>query len=91
MADKKREKKGTLLQKELLKMKHPQNFDDVVDNIIAQTLESIVEAETYPRGKNYHPENDGTQIYHSQRDRERYEQDPYTVAQHMADRTRFRH
>ena len=48
MSDKKRDKNKSILKKDTLKMKNPQNFDDVVDNIFAQTMASVVEMETYP-------------------------------------------
>ena len=91
MSDKKRDKNKSILKKDTLKMKNPQNFDDVVDNIFAQTMASVVEMETYHRGRNSEDETDDTQVYYSPRSKERHEQDPYTVAQHMEDRTVFRH
>lgn len=90
MPNKKREKTDSILKKDTAKMKHPKTFDDVVDNIFAQTMASVVEMETYPRGKNSE-DNDDTQVYYSPRSKKRHEQDPYTVAQHMEDRTVFRH
>lgn len=91
MSYKKRDKNKSILKKDTLKMSNPQNFDDVVDNIFAQTMASVVEMETYPRSRNADKETDDTQVYYSPRSKKRYEQDPYTVAQHMEDRTVFRH
>ncbi len=95
MADKKRtkEKKTDRFAREMAYSQVPQTFDDSLDQIMEETLAAVIEAETYPsgRGNNNTDEEDDTQVYFCQRKTERYEQDPYTVAQHMLDRTQFRH
>lgn len=97
MADKKRnqnkKQKVDRFAREMAYSQVPQTFDDTLDRIMEETISAVVEAETYPRGKgnNNTDEEDDTQVYFCQRNTERYEQDPYTVAQHMLDRTQFRH
>lgn len=95
MADKKRakENKTKRFAREMARSQVPQTFDESLDRIMEETLAAVIEAETYPqgRGNNNTDEEDDTQVYFCQRKTERYEQDPYTVAQHMQDRTQFRH
>lgn len=90
MADKKRNKKTDKEKRDNLR--GIQTFDDELDVLMSQTISSVVQAETFPRGHaNNQGSDDGTQIYHSSKSKKRYEQDPYTVAQNMVDRTQFRH
>lgn len=93
MADKKREKysKTQRYIRSMTGTEMPQTFDDEVDRITRQTLDSVIRAETYPKGESWEEDDEDVQIYHSRRESERYEEDPYTVAQHMKDRTQFRH
>lgn len=90
MSAKKKNKDKSIFRKEVIKMKDPETFEDVVDNIMAQTMASVVEMETYPRGREPEKEDD-TQVYYLPKSKKRHEQDPYTVAQHMEDRTVFRY
>lgn len=95
MADKKRNRKEKVdrFAREMAYSQVSETFDESLDRIMQETLSSVIEAETYPRsrGNNNTEEEDDTQVYYCQRKTERYEQDPYTVAQHMVDRTQFRH
>ena len=91
MAEKKNRKKKYLLAHETKNMAGVKNFDETLDIIMEQTLDSLVENEVYPRGRNNNKKSDGTKIYKSPQKGNRYQQDPYTVAQHMVDRTQFRH
>ena len=96
MADKKRAGKSKFSN---TKAQHSQmfdTFDDQLENIRQETLSSVVEREIYPRGRNYTAKTeDDTQVYYTERERYkktgRYEQSPDVVAQHMEDRTQFRH
>ena len=95
MADKKRTRKEKIdsFAREAAWSQVPVTPDKLLDDVMRETLESVIKAECYPReyNSNYDDEEDDTQIYRSRRTSERYEQDPYTVAQHMQDRTQFRH
>ena len=66
-----------------------------LEHIRQETLASVVEREIYPRGRTSDEEDDDTQIYYTEREHYkktgRYEQPPDMVAQHMEDRTQFRH
>ncbi len=88
MADKKRNKKPDKTKKDNLK--GITTFDDELNILMSQTIASVVQNETFPRQNNEQSE-DGTRIYHSPKSKKRYEEDPYTVAQNMVDRTQFRH
>lgn len=90
MADKKRNKKKNVYSTEATGRKPPETFDDILDIVKEQTFKSITENEIFPRGRNTEDDDD-TQIYYSHSSKIRYEQDPGTVAQHMQDRTQFRH
>ena len=95
MLERKRNKKAGKLPRETVYSQVPQTFDESLDRIMQETLAAVVEKETYPRGRNEEEEEDDTQIYYTSMEKYkkdgRYEQDPYTVAQHMEDRTQFRH
>ena len=95
MADKKRTRKEKIdrFAKEAAWSQVPPTYDIPLDNIMRETLESVIKAEAYPFERNEEDADgeDDTQVYYCQRKTERYEQDPYTVAQHMQDRTQFRH
>ncbi|MBR5252065.1 MAG: hypothetical protein IKV52_04515 [Oscillospiraceae bacterium] len=95
MADKKRKQNEKIdsFARYVARTQVPQTDDVILDRVMQETLESVVKAECYPQDKNLtDPDGeDDTQIYYCQRNTERYEQDPYTVAQHMQDRTQFRH
>lgn len=95
MSERKRNKKAGKLPRETVYSQVPQTFDESLDRIMQETLAAVVEKETYPRGRNEEEEEDDTQIYYTSMEKYkkdgRYEQDPYTVAQHMEDRTQFRH
>ena len=97
MADKKRNKKEKNTGKKAIYSQHYETFDDTLERIMQETISSVVERETYPRGsvQDEDAEDDDTHIYYTARDRYqktgRYEQSPETVAQHMVDRTQFRH
>ena len=56
-----------------------ETFDDMLNKIMEDTLSCVQESD------------DDTKIYHSRKTQHRYEQDAYTVAQNMVDRTEFRH
>ncbi len=90
MADKKRNKK--LESEKRNNLNDIRTFDDELDILMSQTISSVVKAETFPQGyKNNQNSEDWTKIYHSPKSKKRYEQDPYTVAQNMVDRTQFRY
>lgn len=90
MADKKRNKK--LESEKRNNLNDIRTFDDELDMLMSQTISSVVKAETFPQGyKNNQKSEDWTKIYHSPKSQKRYEQDPYTVAQNMVDRTQFRY
>lgn len=97
MADKKRSKKDNHIGKRAIYSQHYETFDDTLERIMQETISSVVERETYPRGNVADDDLDeeDTHIYYTARDRYnktgRYEQSPDTVAQHMVDRTQFRH
>ena len=97
MADKKRNKKVGKLPRETVYSQVPKTPDEYLDRIMQETLAAVVEKETFPRGRDSAAveEEDDTQIYYTSMEKYkkdgRYEQDPYTVAQHMEDRTQFRH
>ena len=97
MADKKRNKKVGKLPRGTVYSQVPKTSDEYLDRIMQETLAAVVEKETYPRGRDEDSvsEEDDTQIYYTPMEKYkkdgRYEQDPYTVAQHMEDRTQFRH
>lgn len=95
MSDKKRNRKKKIdsFAKFVARTQVPQTDDVFLDRVMEETFESVVKAECYPQdGNSSDPDGeDDTQIYYCQRKTERYEQDPYTVAQHMQDRTQFRH
>lgn len=94
MADKKRENKRAKNMGKTVCARKDSTFDDTLERIKQETLSAVVEREVYPRGNNSKSEDD-TQIYYTSMEKYRktgrYEQDPDTVAQHMEDRTQFRH
>ena len=93
MADKKRSKKRKVdkFAREVAFSQVPDTYDDSLDRIQRETLAAVVKAECFPRGRDGEDDIDDTKVYYTRSSTERYEQDPYTVAQHMADRTQFRH
>lgn len=95
MADKKRSKKNNQFGKVNTGSKRFETFDDTLEHIRQETLSAVVEKEIYPRGRSFEDEEEDTQIYYTPMDRYkktgRYEQSPDIVAQHMQDRTQFRH
>ncbi len=98
MSDKKRNKDKKISDSKKIYSKHIETFDDTLENIMQETLSAVTMNEVYPRGyagENIYDEEDDTQIYYTERERYRktgrYEQSPDTVAQHMEDRTQFRH
>ena len=96
MADKKRTGKGKNLGAKALYSRNFETFDDQLEHIRQETLASVVEREIYPNGRATNEEiEDDTQIYYTEREHYkktgRYEQSPDIVAQHMEDRTQFRH
>ena len=96
MADKKRTKKEKHLGAKALYSRDFETFDDQLEHIRQETLASVVEREIYPNGRATNEEiEDDTQIYYTEREHckktGRYEQSPDMVAQHMQDRTQFRH
>lgn len=96
MADKKRDKKKSKNMGKTACTRKDATFDDTLERIKQETLSAVVEREVYPRGNRDESENDDdTQVYYTAMERYRktgrYEQDPATVAQHMEDRTQFRH
>ncbi len=97
MADKKRNRKIGKFAKEAAFSQVPETFDESLDRIMQETLAAVVEKETFPRGEkaSRQEDEDVTQVYFTPMEKYkktgRYEHDPYTVAQHMEDRTQFRH
>ena len=91
MSEKGKNKRKYMLAHETKHMAGVENFDETLDIIMEQTLNSLTENEVYPRGRNNNKNSDGTKIYKTPSKGKRYEQDAYTVAQHMVDRTQFRH
>ncbi|MBE6894562.1 MAG: hypothetical protein E7483_03025 [Ruminococcaceae bacterium] len=95
MADKKRNKNQKHHSSKKLCLKPMESYDGLLEHIKQETLAAVVENETYPRAKNETETEDDTHIYYTARERYkktgRYEQSPDTVAQHMQDRTQFRH
>lgn len=94
MSDKKRNGKKHRMGDKSTLSHSPQTFDDQLEQIKQQTLSAVVEREIYPRGDNRKSADD-TKIYYTAKQRYdktgRYEESPDTVAQHMEDRTQFRH
>lgn len=95
MADKKRNKNIKTYSNKKIYSQPPETFDDSLEDIRKETLAAVVENETFPRGRNSDGNDEDVHIYYAARDRYkktgRYEQSPDTVAQHMEDRTQFRH
>lgn len=96
MADKKRTRKDKNTGTKTMHSRMFNTFDDQLEHIRQETLSSVVEREIYPMGRAYMEETeDDTQIYYTEREHYkktgRYEQSPDVVAQHMQDRTQFRH
>lgn len=96
MADKKRDKNKSKNMGKTACTRKDATFEDTLERIKQETLSAVVEREVYPRGKgDYSGKEDDTQIYYTSMEKYRktgrYEQDPDTVAQHMEDRTQFRH
>ena len=95
MADKKRNRKNTYPDKVSTYPRRFETFDDTLEQIKQETLSAVVEKEVYPRGRNAEEDEDDTQIYYTPMDKYkktgRYEHSPDIVAQHMQDRTQFRH
>lgn len=95
MADKKRNKNNRNIHKTQAYPRRFETFDDTLEHIKQETLSAVVEREVYPRGRDADEEEDDTQIYYTSMDRYkktgRYEHSPDVVAQHMQDRTQFRH
>ena len=97
MADKKRNRRIGKFVKEAAFSQVPETFDESLDRIMQETLAAVVEKEVYPMADKEAADEgfDDTQIYYTSQEKYRktgrYEQDPYTVAQHMEDRTQFRH
>lgn len=97
MADKKRNKKEKTSGKKQTYSHHYETFDDTLDRIMEETISSVVQRETYPRGASSEGDinDEDTHIYYTPREKYRktgrYEQSPDTVAQNMVDRTQFRH
>lgn len=94
MADKKRNRKNSNLNRISTYSPQFETFDDTLVHIKEETLSAVVEKEIYPRGIDADDEDD-TQIYYTPMERYkktgRYQHSPDTVAQHMQDRTQFRH
>ena len=96
MADKKRDKNKSKNMGKTACARKDSTFDDTLERIKQETLSAVVEREVYPRGKgDCSGKEDDTQIYYTSMEKYRktgrYEQDLETVAQHMEDRTQFRH
>ena len=87
MADKKRNDKNKKTVRDNLKK--VQTFDDTLNMIMAQTIACNLEGDGL-FGENVNAE-DGTKVYRKDKKNKRVQQDAYTVAQNMVDRTQFRY
>lgn len=95
MADKKRGRKTKKLSNSSTASLAQETYDESLERIMQETISAVVEKEIYPQGRKQDTAEDDTQIYYTPMERYkktgRYSEDPYTVAQHMQDRTQFRH